>query len=410
MGDATKDNRPRRTPRAWVLAGSCVLWCAGCVMGQVTMPPMEPARASPPAVPSGARADAERDGAAEAAARADGLPADLSPLEVLRVRSGRVMARAQCAGTRRLVYATTWLPGVDPRRVYAVRDQRPAGTPEGPVRWVSQRQFDVLPTDVQQAADGAIVSAEGYLSAMAGDPLIDIVALDRLCAPLEAARADGQAPPATDGAWGGLRVLDLNATSPMRARLLASRGAHVTAILPDGFYAAVYDDPPLHGEVPIAGLDAEGKAPGTLGFAVGDWAEDVALRERVRVASDATGATGYDLVLARNVLTMDDDRVQSGQAAEELAALVRPGGWVLVWSVCPVRATGGFAAPACADVRPTLEAGDLESAGFRVLVLGEDVGGPLRELAEVLGWGSGPDAIDVQGVRGFVTIARRNAP
>lgn len=138
----------------------------------------------------------------------------------------------------------------------------------------------------------------------------------------------------------GLRVLDFGYGTVGAPRLLASLGADVTGVDVNAERHAVYSAPSDQGE--IRGPTGQ---TGHLRLLLGRWPAEPALVAAV--------GTGYDIILAKNVLKngyvhpakLPPDgrrRFQLGVSDEEfvqqLARILRPGGRVIVYNLAPAQA------------------------------------------------------------------------
>ena len=94
-----------------------------------------------------------------------------------------------------------------------------------------------------------------------------------------------------------------------------------------------------------------------------------------------------------------------------LAALrdaVVPGGLVLLYNVCPAPAPPGAAYIPWADGRSPFARDAWEAAGFDLRELDRDDTAGIRQVAHLLRWDSGEDAVDIEhDIFATYTLARR---
>jgi hypothetical protein len=172
-------------------------------------------------------------------------------------------------------------------------------------------------------------------------------------------------------------------------RLLASLGANVHGIEVDPMLRALY--------APDVG--AVGR--GTLALHHGQWPAEAPLVAEV--------GGGYDLFLSKNTLKHGyihpaepvnprmlvhlgvDDSVY----VAALARTVKPGGWVMIYNLCPAPAPPGEPYIPWADGRCPFERALLERAGFEVLAFDRDDSAAARQMAHALGWDSGGQPMDL---------------
>ncbi|MBX3364776.1 MAG: hypothetical protein KF866_08435 [Phycisphaeraceae bacterium] len=210
----------------------------------------------------------------------------------------------------------------------------------------------------------------------------------------------------------GRTVLDYGYGSVGHLRLLALLGAHAVGVDVDPFLAALYSSPEDQGAVKrLDGRD------GAITLLHGRWPAEAS----VIAAIEHKGPV--DIFLSKNTLkkgyvTPDLPREQIdprmlidlGVTPEAyLAALrsvVRPGGLVVIYNLCPAHPAGGYSP--MADGRSPWTEAEWIAAGFEVLSFDVDDHGPARAMGKALGWDQGPRPMDLEaGLFAWYTVVRR---
>lgn len=170
----------------------------------------------------------------------------------------------------------------------------------------------------------------------------------------------------------GRRILDFGYGSIGQLRLLAQLGADAVGTDVSTMLQALYEEPGDQGAVPRAG-----KPPGRVTCVHGRWPADADAR--------ATVGGGFDLITSKNTLKRGyvhpaepiapADAVQLGVADEAFVAALfealKPGGYLLIYNICPARAAPGENYVPWADGECPFPRALLEERGFRVLAFDE---------------------------------------
>jgi hypothetical protein len=120
--------------------------------------------------------------------------------------------------------------------------------------------------------------------------------------------------------------------------------------------------------------------------------------------------TGYDLIISKNTLKRGyvhpDQPVDARRLlglgvddAEFVGALYRalkPGGWLMIYNICPAPSRPGEPFKNWADGRCPFASDVWKSAGFRVLALDRDDSDEIRKIGQALGWHRGDSPIDLK--------------
>ena len=134
----------------------------------------------------------------------------------------------------------------------------------------------------------------------------------------------------------------------------------------------------------------------------GHYPSDAAIKAKV--------GDGYDVILAKNTLkrgyvhpegTAEKRRlIDLGMDdASFLGAIhdaLKPGGWVLIYNLCPAPSPPGQPYKPWADGRSPFSRSAWEKAGFRVEAFDKDDSTAARVMGHVLGWDRGEGAMDLE--------------
>lgn len=197
----------------------------------------------------------------------------------------------------------------------------------------------------------------------------------------------------------GRRLLDLHGQGIGVVRLLAGAGADATAVLSDPGSRLLYSQPGDQGQVPVYGRDVAGRVSLVFGPPQGDAATFAAL------------GSGYDFVISRSVLKRGLVHPTPPQPAQlalgmsdddylrRLLTLLKPGGRLLIYNLCPAPAAIGQPEKPEADCRNPFPQAQWQGAGFRVRDYDRSDTPAARSLGKALGWDRadlGARAIDLE--------------
>lgn len=228
------------------------------------------------------------------------------------------------------------------------------------------------------------VDEEFFYNTKYGSPLAYARALDVL-ADAGATLAAGSA--FFDFGYGGIGHL----------RLLASLGVRAVGVDVDPVLAALYAEPGDQG--PIPGI--EGPA-GSLRLVHGSFPGDEA------VAAQVSGP--FDVIVSKNVLKkgyIHPDRpadekflIKLGVSDEvflsAVAQRLRPGGFFLIYNICPAPSPPDKPFLPWSDGRSPFSREAFEAAGFSVRIFDRDDTEAIRKMGHALGWDRGEDAMDLE--------------
>jgi SAM-dependent methyltransferase len=303
-----------------------------------------------------------------------GQPPPPKGVALLRQEAAAVGPLVGSPLARRLIWAVADLPAIAPRTLF--RDEANGS-------FLTEAEAQAQPPKARGKLKPFPVDESLYYTTKFGTPLAYLRPLDLL-------GHAGVAEPA------GLKVLDFGYGTIGHLRLLASRGADVTGVDVDPLLRALYAAPGDQGPVPNPGGE-----PGRVRLIDGRFPADTAIRSAI--------GGGYDLFLSKNTLKrgyvhperpVDRRRllnlgVDDAAFVRSVHDLLKPGGWVLIYNICPAPAPPDQPYKPWTDGRCPFARPVWEGAGFEVLAFDRDDSESLRALARALGWDRGPDAMDL---------------
>jgi hypothetical protein len=195
----------------------------------------------------------------------------------------------------------------------------------------------------------------------------------------------------------GLKILDFGYGTIGHLRMLASQGADVTGVDVDPLLAALYSRPEDQGIV----TTRQG-SQGRIRLIDGRFPVDPSVKAAV--------GGGYDLVIAKNTLKngfvhperpVDKRRllnldVDDATFVKTLHEILKPGGWVMIYNICPAPSPPDKPYKHWADGRNPFPRPVWEAAGFQVLKYNEDDSQTIRTLAHALRWDTGEQPMDLE--------------
>lgn len=319
---------------------SSVILCGTCVL-RADQPAAGPGQTEAKPVPRGV-----------AAVRADA--AAMEPL----VTSG--LARAFLRAAERL-------PEVQVREIYRHKKTR---------AWFSADQAAALSEADRAELEKRDVDEQFYYTTKYGSPIAYARAMDVLGS--LGFGAEGENPLA------GKRVLDFGYGGIGHLRLLGLLGADVVGVDVDPMLPVLYAAPTDQGAIGAAG--------GSLKLVHGRWPAEAG-------AAEAVGG-GFDVVVSKNTLKngyvhparevdkrmLVDLGVPDEEYVKAVHAALKPGGWLVIYNLCPAEAPADKPYIPWADGRCPFPREMLEKAGFEVVAFDVVDDGPAREMGRTLGW------------------------
>jgi len=195
----------------------------------------------------------------------------------------------------------------------------------------------------------------------------------------------------------GRKILDFGYGSVGQLRLLAGLGAEVVGVDVDPLLRALYSEPMDQGVV----KNRRGR-DGNLRLISGRFPADKDVTRRV-------GAE-YDLIISKNTLKRGYVHPERSVEARRLFGLgvdddlfvkslydvLKPGGRVMIYNICPAPSQPGQPYKPWADGRCPFAQQVWTSIGFRVIAFDRDDSEEIRGVARALGWDQGDAPIDLK--------------
>lgn len=285
---------------------------------------------------------------------------------------------------RAFLKAAEGAPPYTPRTVYRRGQAR---------EWLGAADFARLPAADRAAWAPVTIDEATYQGLFYGSPLAYLLPLERLGG-------------AGFGGLGGKRVVDFGHGGIGQLRLFAELGAEAVGIDIDPLQPVLYAAPGDQGPV--------GKAGGSVKLVHGRFPADPK-------AVTAVGG-GYDLFLSKNTLKRGyihpaekvDPRLLVDLGADDPAFLkavakaLKPGGWLVIYNLCPAPNAAGKPYRPMADGRCPFSAEDLAAAGFEELVRDGVDDQAARALGAALGWDKPSVNMKLEDdLFALVTVARK---
>jgi len=311
---------------------------------------------------------------AAAASQPSALPGEARKLQPL----------ARSVLGRTFLKAAEGAPPFTPRTVYRRGKAR---------EWRDAAGFAKLTAADRAAWTPMTIDEDTYQGLFYGSPLAYLLPLERLGA-------------AGFGTLREKRVVDFGHGGIGQLRLFAELGAEAVGIDVDSLQPVLYSAPADQGSF--------GKAGGSVKLVHGRFPADP------RVVAAVGG--GYDLFLSKNTLKRGyihpaekvDPRMLVNLAVDDraflksVASTLKPGGWFVIYNLCPAPNAPGKSYIPWADGRCPFSAEDLATAGFETLVRDAVDDRAARALGAALGWDKPPDGMKLEDdLFALVTIARK---
>jgi hypothetical protein len=309
-----------------------------------------------------------------AASQPSELPAEARKL--------RPLARSEVG--RSFLKAAESTPPYAPRTVYRRGKAR---------EWLGAAAFGKLTAADRAAWTPVTIDEDTYQGLFYGSPLAYLLPLERL-----------------GGAGFGMlrnkRVIDFGHGGIGQLRLFAEVGAQAVGIDVDPLQPVLYAAPGDQGPLGTAG--------GSVKLIHGRFPADPKVVAAVGV--------GYDLFLSKNTLKRGyihpaekvDPRMLVNVGVDDpaflkaVAATLKPGGWFVIYNLCPAPNAAGKPYIPWADGRCPFLAEDLAAAGFETLVRDSVDDKAARALGAALGWDKPPVDMKLENdLFVLVTIARK---
>jgi hypothetical protein len=291
--------------------------------------------------------------AASTAPAATAPPAtERSGVELIQQQARDVGPLVKTDAVQALLRATADLPRIEPRTVYRNKPASLAYNADEAAK-LSEAERAACTT---KECDESFYYFTGY-----GTPVV-------YARPLEIYAAATGIP-----GFAGKRIFDFGYGGIGHLRLLAANGADAVGVEVEPLFRALYSQPGDQGEI-----SARNGASGKLTLLHGSFPGNAEVR---RAAGE-----GYDLVISKNVLKLGYIHPERPAPEHQLVKLgvddatfvralweiLKPGGYVLVYNICPAQAPADQPYIPWADGRFPFERAIVDRAGFEVLAWNQD--------------------------------------
>jgi hypothetical protein len=317
-------------------------------------------------------------------------------VDALRKEAGSIMHLLNTVAARRVAVSTTWLPVMD--------DARTIYVDQGGTRAFTQGEYEKLKEDEKQGLRAVEFDGYRFYYTKYGSPMAYLRPLDIVAESIGGALA-----------LRNKRIMDYGYGTIGHLRLMASQNMDVVGVEVDPMLRALYSAPDDQGKVPGVGLD-DVPPPGHLTLVHGSWPKDPEVAKQV--------GGGYDIITSKNTLKngfihpekpvdkrmMVDLGVPDEQFVAKVCEALKPGGYFLIYNICPAQKEGKDYMP-WADGRCPFPREMLEKAGFEVLQYNKDDTATIRQFGAALEWNKGPRPMDLENdLFAEYTLARKKDP
>jgi len=314
-------------------------------------------------------------------------PEDSNCLKAMRTEADAARPLVESPLARGFLVAAGRLPTPSARDLYRTADKQYV-LPDEAAKLSDSKRAELTKTPV---------TAQIYYHTKYGTPMAYVRLLDLL----------GQAG-VND--MKGKHILDYGYGTVGHLRMLASMGAEATGVDVDPFLQALYCKDDDQGNVAV-----DGKIVGRVTLVNGRWPGDADASKRV--------GGDYDLIISKNTLKngylhperevdkrmLIDLGVSEEEFVAKLYAALKPGGYVMIYNICPAPAPADKPYIPWADGRCPFPREMLESAGFTIIEFDRDDSKAVREMAHAFGWDSGDYKMELEtNLFAHYTLLRRS--
>lgn len=303
-------------------------------------------------------------------------------VEKIRADAAALRDFAQSGLARSFLRAAEHLPEIEPVQVWLDRANR---------RYYSDQEYQALPEADRAKVEARTLDEVFYYNTKYGSPLAYVRGLDVLAT---------CGHPAAMKALTEKRVLDFGYGTIGQLLMIGAQPGHAVGVDVDPLLVTYYgqQDPELFGEgrniAPLAAWEESGRhVMGSVRLVDGRWPADEATVGKV--------GGGYDLFISKNTLkrgyihpereadprTLIDLGATDEQYLAKLHEILNPGGWVLIYNLCPAPAPADKPYIPWADGRCPFSEEAIRAAGFEVVAFDRDDSEQARRMGELLGWG-----------------------
>ncbi len=276
---------------------------------------------------------------------------------------------------RSFLDATADLPAIAPRTLYRSADK---------TTYWTDAEFDELPEDARRDLEKIDGTEEFYYTTKYGTPVSYARPIDLLgAAGFESAA--------------GKKILDFGYGTIGQLRMIAGMGAEAVGVDVDPLLPKLYSRAEDQGWV----FGRSGRT-GSVRIVHGRFPAE-------ENAAQAVGG-GYDLILSKNTLKngylhpsrpVDKRRLIDLGVDEEtfvktLNKILKPGGRVMIYNLCPAPSPADQPYKPWADGTCPFPRSMWESAGFRVIAFDVQDNEAARAMGQAMGWDQGESAMDLE--------------
>lgn len=290
---------------------------------------------------------------------------------------------------RSFLVAAEVLPPIESKDILIDRANR---------KYYSPAQAEALPEADRSKLDKRTLDDNFYYNTRYGTPLAYARPLDLLATANHPSRMRGLE---------GRRILDFGYGNIGQLRMMAGSYANAVGVDVDPLLVAYYTQHEANiFEAPVTMPRVadihNGQGPGSVLLVNGQWPADSATVEKV--------GGGYDLFISKNTLkrgyvhpereadprTLIDLGVKDDQFLAKLFEIMNPGGWVMIYNLCPAPAPADKPYIPWADGRCPFSEDAIKAAGFEVIAYDRDDTEAARKMAHLLGWDQGDGAMNLE--------------
>ncbi|MCA9255866.1 MAG: hypothetical protein KDA33_09520 [Phycisphaerales bacterium] len=299
----------------------------------------------------------------------------VTAVQRIRDEAKKLAPLFQTPGAREFLTATSRLPNVESRTIYAGPDRT----------YLSKAAWEKLPETDRKGLREITIPESRYYNTLYGTPLF----YGRL---IELLGEHGVT------SLEGKKLLDFGYGTIGHLRLMANAGADVTGVDVDTLLKAIYCESADTGV-----MKNPQRADGRIELVEGRFPTDAKVREAI--------GEGFDLFTSKNTLKngyihpaekvdprMTIDLGVSDEAyVQAVHAILKPGGLALIYNLCPAPAPAGKPYIPWADGRCPFPREMWEANGFEVLAFDKDDSDFARKMGRALGWDAAPMSMDLEG-------------
>lgn len=318
-------------------------------------------------------------------------PATPTAVEQLKHDATAMTALVESPLAKSFLASIECLPSIAPRVVYYNKETRDA---------LTEAAAKAMPDSIPAGYVKRDIDEEFYYFTRYGSPVAFVRPLEIL------GRAGVKSAE-------GLKLADFGFGSIAQLRALASLGADATGIEVDALLKAIYSQDGDTGKIARCESAGKGGGGGTARTVYGLFPSDVAIVKEV--------GRGYDVFVSKNTLKNGyihpaqevDPRmlvhinVDDETYVRTVYGLLKPGGYFLIYNLCPAPSKEGEAYKPWSDGRSPFARDVYEKVGFEVIAFDQDDSEAARAMGTALGWAESMDL--EKDLFGTYTLVRKKS-